>query len=131
MKYWLIKYCLILLMICPNALVLASPDAPAATLGRLFFSAPQRAKLDQLRTAPATQALAVTPIAISVQGYIQRNGGKSSTVWLNHQALPEHTTHNGVQIGKIEAQGVNLQTASRHIYLKAGQSYTSPEQDKP
>jgi hypothetical protein len=126
MKYWLI-----LLMICASAVVLANPDEPTATLGRVFFSAPQRAKLDQLRTAPPTQAPTVAPIAISIQGYIKRNDGKSSTVWLNHQALQENTTHNGVHIRKIEARGVNLQTATHDVYLQAGQSYTVPAQDAP
>ena len=61
-------------------------------LGRLFFSAEQRAALDARRRArvpdqPGTAAVVASPTT-RLDGYVKRSGGKS-TVWLNGQPIPE------------------------------------------
>jgi hypothetical protein len=64
--------------------------AQQPSLGRLFFTAEQRAALDARRRAGVPDQSA--PVAASpttrLDGYVKRSGGKS-TVWVNGQAIPE------------------------------------------
>jgi hypothetical protein len=69
----------------------AAQDQPQ--LGRLFFSAEQRAALDARRRArvpdqPGAAAAVVASPTTRLDGYVKRSGGKS-TVWLNGQPIPE------------------------------------------
>jgi hypothetical protein len=77
------------------ALALAAHAGPSSAqeqqLGRLFFTAEQRAALDARRRSRVpdqpTAAVVASPTT-RLDGYVKRSGGKS-TVWLNGQAIPE------------------------------------------
>ena len=125
------------------SLVLASQLATAAEpIGRLFTSPTERSNLDYLRQtkkkliAPAiTEALAevveaapiVLPEAVNVQGYVKRNDGKDSTVWVNDKALQENTRNKEVAIGSLRDDSnrvpIKLSGNGKHLNLKAGQVY--------
>lgn len=113
--------------------------------GRLFSRASERNYLDKLRqkqklniaavqTVPAVLAL---PEPISLHGYVKRNDGKKSTLWINNQAVQEDSTLGNVYIGRLNqrraAPGTSLATegvdvtdsaSPRSIRLQAGQRYT-------
>lgn len=67
-------------------LVLVSPAGNAAdTLGRLFYTPAERARLDdRQRTAPSTRVDAAA--ALHYSGYVARQGGPT-TLWVDGQAL--------------------------------------------
>jgi alkylation response protein AidB-like acyl-CoA dehydrogenase len=67
-------------------LALFACAAGAAELGRLFFSAEERARLDKLRRGDAVVEAAVGETAPSaapaLTGFVQRSDGRN-TVWIN------------------------------------------------
>ena len=112
--------------------------------GRLFSSTLDRDNLDYLRkikkpTMPVinvTTAVSQTPIervaielpaSISVQGYVKRNDGKDSTVWINNQAVPENSRIKDLQVGSVPDNGnripIKLTVNGKRLSLKAGQVY--------
>ena len=114
----------------------------AEPMGRLFTSPVERSNLDYLRQtkkklvvpavveAPST-ALEAAPImlpeAVNLQGYVKRNDGKDSTVWVNNQALQENTRNQDVAVGKLSDDSnrvpLKLSGNGRYLNLKAGQVY--------
>jgi hypothetical protein len=68
-----------------------APALHAQELGRLFFTAEQRAALDARRKArvPDKPAAAVVASPVTrVDGYVKRSGGPS-TVWINGESVGE------------------------------------------
>lgn len=130
----------------------AAPDNHGhwqANNSRLFTSPIERTKLDSMRQAASAAALQAQetqkepeaetalplPPAIVMQGYLKRNDGKKSTVWINHQALQENGATGDVQIGSISnhsQQGshellLKLPSNGQKFKLKAGQRYLPDE----
>ena len=112
--------------------------------GRLFSSPVERDHLDHLRKikkpvmpviniAPAEpkqliERVAIElPASISMQGYVKRNDGKDSTVWINNQAMQENSGNKDVQVGSLPDNGnrvlLKLSANGRRLILKAGQVY--------
>lgn len=131
----------LLLCVLPASLYASEHD----DFGRLFSRASERNYLDQLRqkqklnlakvqTMPAVEVL---PEPISLRGYVKRNDGKKSTLWINNQVVQEESTLGNVYIGRINqrrgAPGTSLATEgvdvtaganAQSIRLQAGQKYT-------
>jgi hypothetical protein len=65
-------------------------DVQAQELGRLFFTAEQRAALDARRKArvPDKPFAPVASPTTRLDGYVKRSAGPS-TVWVNGESLPE------------------------------------------
>lgn len=116
---------------------------------RLFTSSLERTKLDGIRQTasaialqaqeskkePEAEAEVTLPSAIVMQGYVKRNDGKKSTVWINHQALQENGATTDVQIGSLPNKNqqdshtlsLKLPSNGQKFNLKAGQSYLPDE----
>jgi hypothetical protein len=116
--------------------------AEEAGVGRLFSTPEQRSYLDALREskrnlpveaetvvhATVIKRKPVTlPGAISVQGYVKRTDGKKGTVWVNGEAVQEHSTSKDVQIGRLPVNGnrvpIRIPANGKRLTLKAGQVY--------
>ncbi len=130
-------------------LILFSQLATAAEpMGRLFTSPNERSNLDYLRQtkkneplkveAPtpeaevAPPAIVVLPDAVNLQGYVKRNDGKQSTVWVNNQAMTENSRNKDVTVGKLSDGNrvpIKLSANGKRLNLKAGQVY-DPETNK-
>ncbi len=116
----------------------------AEDFGRLFTTNATRVELNYLRQTqklikvlpvavtdePSAVAPVVLPGAISMQGYVKRNDGKKSTIWVNNQAVQENESLPDVQVGKLPKNGnrvpLKLPANGKKFNLKAGQVY-SPE----
>ncbi len=114
------KYTLIVM------LLLSSPVAAADTLGRLFFSAAQRAQLDQPTTAatmPPTPPSRPDSLRQSqrytLNGIIQKNGG-NPTVWLNQQPQQLQPSQ------ETTARQATIQLPASSHTLKVGESLWYP-----
>lgn len=114
-------------------------------LGRLFTSQAHRAELNNLRQnqPPNTTTVNIDsdktsyslpvilpmrlPSAIIMQGFVKRTDGKKSTVWINHQAVQENESLNGIEIGKLSRHSnqvpIKLTNNGKNISLKPGQVY--------
>ena len=124
--------------------------------GRLFSRPAERSRLDNLRqsqqlkvatpqekdqseedeAAPVEQVNPVT-----MQGYVKRNDGTKSTLWINRQVVQEGDTIDNVQVGRLNRRGFSSKGAStegvdvqmpangKKVRLKAGQMY-EPETDQ-
>jgi hypothetical protein len=132
----MMKYFILLLIFVGQSAIAAEP------IGRLFTSPAERSNLDYLRQtkkkliAPVVSdspedALEAAPVllprAVNLQGYVKRNDGKHSTVWVNNQALQENSGNKDVQVGNL-SEGSNrvpikLTGNGKHLNLKAGQVY--------
>ncbi|MDP2152124.1 MAG: hypothetical protein Q8J66_00470 [Methylotenera sp.] len=123
--------------------------APNDDFGRLFSRPAERERLDKLRqsqqlkvittqeSAPSESDADHDPVEISgpitMQGYVKRNDGEKSTLWINNQAVQEDGVVDNVQIGQINrrgfsskttnTEGVDVQAGGKKIRLKAGQMY--------
>lgn len=118
------------------ALGLATPlyDAYAATMGRLFFTPAQRAKLDQLRNTqpgampkseadPTEQAVpepAHAPQPVTLNGVVRRSDG-STTIWINEQMHPTGS-HRSAKAADANGVDVVLPESKRKVRLKVGQT---------
>jgi len=121
------------------------------SFGRLFSRPAERNKLDGLRQSQQLKVVtsqekdqsenngdaapteALDPI--TMQGYVKRNDGTKSTLWINSQAVQEDSTVNNVQIGRLNHRGFSSKGAStegvdvqmpangKKVRLKAGQMY--------
>lgn len=67
------------------------------------------------------------PSEINLQGYVKRNDGKKSTVWVNGEPLQENAETSEVQVGKLPHDGKNiplkLRKTGKSLSLKAGEIY--------
>ena len=139
---------MILIMLMLTAPVITSAHA-ADSMGRLFTSPAERSNLDYLRQtkkneplkveSPAQEAevappaIVVLPDAVNLQGYVKRNDGKQSTVWVNNQAMTENSRNKEVTVGKLSDGSnrvpIKLSANGKRLNLKAGQVY-DPESNR-
>lgn len=120
-------------------------QAVSPTFGRLFTTSLERSQLNHLRQTKANTLAEVKqevteenvskpvmlPASIMMQGYVKRNDGAKSTVWINQQALLEGAVYNEVHIGKLQkshlsfGQQLNMHISAngQKLVLKAGQIY--------
>lgn len=106
----------------------ATGDALAQELGRLFFTPEQRDALDARRKARVPDKPAATPQAESpvtrVNGIVQRSGGKS-TVWVNGDAIPESSQAASQGAPRPAGAGrvsVPLGEGSKGLDMRVGES---------
>ncbi len=134
---------LITIMLIVFSHFISSQSATAAEpMGRLFTSPAERSNLDYLRQTKKNEPLKVespvldaetapTPVvlpdAVNLQGYVKRNDGKQSTVWVNNQALQENSRNKEVTVGKLSDGSnrvpIKLSANGKRLNLKAGQVY--------
>ena len=133
----------------------AAPDGSSrwqASNSRLFTSPAERTRLDGMRQAASAVALQAQetqkepeaestatplPAEISMQGYVKRNDGKKSTVWINRQALQENSATADVLVGSLPNKSqryshtlsLKLPSNGQKFNLKAGQTYL-PEENR-
>jgi hypothetical protein len=111
------------------ALLAGQPAQAVEEMGRLFLTPEQRAALEARRRTrqpdkPAAAALAPTT---RVDGYVRRQGGKS-TIWLNGEPLTESRGPGArIEAGKTGQPGVAVPLGedSRSAHARVGQSVDS------
>ena len=138
-----------IILIFFSQLLLTQLASAAEPIGRLFTSPNERSNLDYLRQtikneplkvdAPvqaaeiAPPAIVVLPDAVNLQGYVKRNDGKPSTVWVNNQAMTENSRNKEVTVGKLSDGSnrvpIKLSANGKRLNLKAGQVY-DPENNR-
>ena len=107
------------LVLCPVGSSLAQQPA----LGRLFFTAEQRAALDARRRAgvPDQNVPLTASPTTRLDGYVKRSGGKS-TVWVNGQPIPE-AAPDAPRIGAGDARvTVPVGESRARVGLKPGET---------
>lgn len=138
----------LLFILLSAQLVIVDVSLAVEPLGRLFSTPEERNHLDFLREEKKNQPIEVEtvvqetviermpvalPDAINLQGYVKRSDGKKGTVWVNGEALQEHTGNKEVQIGKLPRNSnripIRIPANGRRLTLKAGQVY-EPETGK-
>ena len=143
----MMKLITLILIVFSHFMLIQSATA-ADSIGRLFTSPAERSNLDYLRQTKKNEPLKVespvldvettpTPIvlpdAVNLQGYVKRNDGKQSTVWVNNQALTENSRNKDVMIGKLSDGNnrvpIRLSANGKRLNLKAGQVY-DPESNR-
>jgi hypothetical protein len=136
---------LVMLMLTASIITFAQAAEP---IGRLFTSPNERSNLDYLRQTKKNEPLKVEssaleadappppvilPDAVNLQGYVKRNDGKQSTVWVNNQAMTENSRNKDVTVGKLAAGSnrvpIKLSANGKRLNLKAGQVY-DPESNR-
>jgi hypothetical protein len=127
-------------------IVLSQPVSAQESFGRLFSNSAQRSNLNVIRqvkkpvvvnaepTEPTAEAVPVIlPDAVNLQGYVKRNDGKDSTVWINNNAMQENTSNQDIAVGKLSTKSnrlpLKLKGNGKQLSLKAGQVY-EPETNK-
>ena len=137
-----------LILIVFSHFILSQSATAAEPMGRLFTSPAERSNLDYLRQtkkneplkveSPALEAETapapiVLPDAVNLQGYVKRNDGKQSTVWVNNQALQENSRNKDVTVGRLSDGSnrvpIKLSANGKRLNLKAGQVY-DPESNR-
>ncbi|MES2013049.1 MAG: hypothetical protein V4445_04795 [Pseudomonadota bacterium] len=144
------KLCLLLVGVLMS-FVLQGNAADNDGFGRLFSRPAERNKLDGLRQSQQLKvitpqekdqsedngdaALSEVLDPITMQGYVKRNDGTKSTLWINRQAVQEDSTVDNVQVGRLNRRGFSSKGAStegvdvqmpangKKVRLKAGQMY--------
>ena len=112
---------LLLVALCPA-------PARAQELGRLFFTAEQRANLDARRKARVPDKPAATVVAAPVtrlDGYVKRSSGPT-TVWINGESVAD----NAPEAPRIDAGGaassgavsITVGEGGTRVRLKPGES---------
>jgi len=108
------------------AAALAASPARAEQLGRLFFTAEQRAALDARRNAHVpdnpSAPTATSPVT-RVDGYVKRSQGPS-TVWINGETVPA-TGSGSARIDERSGEGrvtIDAPEGRNRPRLKPGQS---------
>lgn len=124
-------YLLILLPLLGCHLV---AQAETKHLGRLFSSAEERSRLDQLRNNDGKEVTAVTQVSkvasdaasesMSVDGVVKRSMGQN-TIWINRQAQDEKPDLVVIHELKKAPSVVFKLPSGKHVYLKPGQSFNS------
>lgn len=138
------KTLLILVMLLINGWAATVPAAPDDGFGRLFSRPNERNNLDVLRQNQKLNVIAPDPVEtgieappvelpapITLQGYVKRNDGSKSTLWINNQPVQEDSTVDDVKIGQLNKRGTSSQEGldvkipanGRNVRLRAGQVY--------
>lgn len=121
-------------MVIALGMAIAFGNVDAATLGRLFYTPAQRAKLDQLRNAQrGTLAKAEaeapehavpepthTPQPVTLNGVVRRSDG-STTIWINEQ-MHQTGSHSSAKAADSNGVDVVLPESKRKVRLKVGQT---------
>lgn len=129
-------------------IVLSQFAFAAEPIGRLFTSPNERSNLDYLRQTKKNEPLKVDlptpeleaapmpialPDAVNLQGYVKRNDGKQSTVWVNNQAMQENSRNKDITVGRLSDGSnrvpIKLSANGKRLNLKAGQVY-DPESNR-
>lgn len=95
-------------------LFMLASAAPAGDLGRLFHTPEQRAELDRERARNASGS--DSPDVVSVDGVVQRKGGKR-TVWINR--IPQEAGHSDEH--HPESVPITVPGSPRPLDVKVGQ----------
>lgn len=116
---------LIPLLLSAALLALAASVGAEPLQGRLFFSADERAKLDQMRQKSGGTSPTATD-HVTLSGIVKSSGGKS-TVWINQAPQYENETPSGIAVpghaAPDSAGGVALRLPSgKTVKLKVGQT---------
>lgn len=120
----------------------------AEPMGRLFSTPEERNNLDYLRESKKNLPIEtetfveetvierrpiVLPDTINLQGYVKRNDGKDSTIWINGEAIQEDSGNKDVRVGKVPLNSnripIKIPANGRQLSLKAGQVY-DPESNR-
>ena len=110
----------IYLLTTASLLGLAAP-AGAEPLGRLFFSADERAMLDQQRQKNG--GFSTSTERITLNGIVRRSSGKT-TAWINQLPQHENETPQGVAVNPTsKPSAVLLLPSGKKVNLKAGQTF--------
>ena len=110
----------------------STPATP--TLGRLFFSAEERAAIDDARRRPAVvvaqpaeaKPLPAAPDHVTLNGVVRRSDG-SSAIWLNNRMIEGKRTSDGLEVTDSKrAPGpanitIKVPQAGRSVDLRVGQ----------
>lgn len=139
---------LILLLMLSAQLVFAGAALAAEPLGRLFSTPEERNNLDYLRESKKNLPIetetvveqsvierrpVTLPDAINVQGYVKRNDGKDSTIWINGEAIQENSGNKDVRVGKLPTNSnhipIRIPANGKQLSLRAGQVY-DPESNR-
>jgi len=111
---------LIPLLLSAALLALAASVGAEPLQGRLFFSADERDKLDQIRQKSGGASPTATD-HVTLSGLVRRSGGKA-TVWINQAPQHEDETPSGIAVPD-SAGGVPLRLPSgKTVKLKVGQT---------
>lgn len=112
-------------LISAALLALAASAGAEPLQGRLFFSADERARLDQTRQTSGGISPAATD-QVTLSGLVKSSGGKT-TVWINQAPQHENETPSGIavtgQAAPDSSRGVPLRLPSgKTVKLKVGQT---------
>lgn len=112
-------------------LVLACPTQAGTTLGRLFMTLEERAKLERMRHAPQTASVAEGPseaapgaaAPVRLGGYVERQDGHSSA-WFNGAVVHDRMRDNGLQAADALLPEVEVRWVDgSEVTLRVGQTY--------
>lgn len=139
---------LMLLLVLSVQLVFAGVGLAAEPLGRLFSTPEERNNLDYLRESKKNLPIETEtvveqsvierrpialPDAINLQGYVKRNDGKDSTIWINGEAIQENSGNKDVRVGKLPTNSnripIRIPANGKQLSLRAGQVY-DPESNR-
>lgn len=99
--------------------------APAATLGRLFYTPEQRARLDRHGTAEPVAETVSSAEPRRVDGVVRRSGG-TATVWIDGTPVPVEPRRRG-DGPRLDGDRVVLRDAhGRPVMLLPGQTEGRP-----
>jgi len=123
----------------PQAIVPTAPpapaqqtQAPAPTLGRMFYTPAERATLDEMRKRPApvlvqekTIEAPPAPEYVTLNGVVRRSDG-TTTVWLNNKPVQGQRSSEGLILAPARAGTpgnvtVVVPQSGRKVDLKVGQ----------
>lgn len=139
---------LMLLLVLSAQLVFAGVGLATEPLGRLFSTPEERNNLDYLRESKKNLPIETEtvveqsvierrpialPDAINLQGYVKRNDGKDSTIWINGEAIQENSGNKDVRVGKLPTNSnripIRIPANGKQLSLRAGQVY-DPESNR-
>lgn len=139
---------LMLLLVLSAQLVFAGVGLATEPLGRLFSTPEERNNLDYLRESKKNLPIETEtvveqsvierrpialPDAINLQGYVKRNDGKDSTIWINGEAIQENSGNKDVRVGKLPSNSnripIRIPANGKQLSLRAGQVY-DPESNR-
>ena len=96
--------------------ILVCGACAAEDLGRLFFTPQQRQELDRRRASNAQEALVSRDSTLTLNGFISRSGGRTTT-WLN--GVPQEDSHRSADPAQVKIQPGE---GEPEITLKVGQT---------
>lgn len=98
----------------------------AAHIGRLFYSADERAMLDQMRNNKGGKSTSPTE-QFTLNGIVRRSSGKSTT-WINQLPQRENEAPQGIAVRQSDSSRSAAQLmlpSGKQVNLKAGQTFNA------